>query len=704
MATETRYSVCVILALSCAMGCSDYWLGSKQEDALSGDSHHVTATSTEPIPLDVCDEEATAIPGRVAIDEHCKAGGESEIAVEVEWSMPDFDFHSYSEYSEILMTPVVGQLTDDNLDGLIDASDIPDIVVISDKGANAGHFHGVLRIIDGAGTGIHTSVNHVTHENTDYHPYQYSNVALGDIDADGLPEIVLVTGRLYMGGPDDPDPPGGEDSGVLPPDSGTTDDTGGGDTGGGGGENPVRSGEESPCRIAAFTHEGAYKWALDDVPIACGGHAPALADLEGDGSVEVLVGNLVINGETGELLTQIHEGVGTFMAYPEIGYHSIAADLNNDGLQEIITGHSIHESSGQPICLMGQVDDGFPAVADIDGDGDGDVVSVGDGQVSIFDLSCQLRSQFVLAGEGNGGPPTLADMDGDGQVEIGIADATHYAVYEADGSILWKVEVTDESSHATGSSVFDFDGDGSAEILYADETDLWIFDGATGSVRYGSDGHSSRTLHEYPVIADVDGDNEAEIVVVNGGGHADPIHRGLFVLGSADDSWRPARPVWNQHAYSITNIGEDLSIPSPVVSNWPDYNSFRSGSLTDSGDRVWVDAVPIMEGICTEFCDEGEAILVVRLGNSGTQDLPAGVPFTIYALHNGQETVVSTLVTTAPIAPGQTSAGYHLSVDPMEITGATLRLAADDDGTGTGHIEECNEDNNVWVLQEALCP
>ncbi len=94
----------------------------------------------------------------------------------------------------------------------------------------------------------------------------------------------------------------------------------------------------------------------------------------------------------------------------------------------------------------------------------------------------------------------------------------------------------------------------------------------------------------------------------------------------------------------------------------------------------------------------------MRLGNSGTQEMPAGIPLSIYILIAETEQTLATLITTDPVPPGQTTSGYRLSIDPDQVTGATMRLVADDDGTGTGVLEECNEDNNVWVVTEAICP
>ena len=114
-------------------------------------------------------------------------------------------------------------------------------------------------------------------------------------------------------------------------------------------------------------------------------------------------------------------------------------------------------------------------------------------------------------------------------------------------------------------------------MVYADETRLWILSGADGSIRLEDDRHASRTLHEYPTVADVDGDGSSEIIVPNGGGHLGEDKSGLYVLGPAEGSWLMSRQVWNQHAYSIVNVEDDLSIPSPAGSNWPSHNNFRSG-------------------------------------------------------------------------------------------------------------------------------
>jgi len=78
--------------------------------------------------------------------------------------------------------------------------------------------------------------------------------------------------------------------------------------------------------------------------------------------------------------------------------------------------------------------------------------------------------------------------------------------------VLWRLSSQDNSSSVTGSSVFDFEGDGRAEAIYADECYTRVYDGVTGEVIY-SQYRSSCTWYENPIVADVDGDFNAEVVV-----------------------------------------------------------------------------------------------------------------------------------------------------------------------------------------------
>ncbi|MFZ5477758.1 MAG: FG-GAP repeat domain-containing protein [Myxococcota bacterium] len=671
------------------LGCSEYELLEEKEPSAREDSDATGPPDpdTGATGLAACawDEVATGAP----IDESClHEPVTGTLDTVVEWEVDRLD--PFPEYGQVLMAPVVGNLTDDDGDGDVDADDVPDVAIVTDDdGADAGFPHGVLRILSGDTGEALVTVQVAFWGDSQVLPYRYSGAALGDVDGDALPDVITVASLI--GGP-----PG---------------DTGGGDvdtadTGAPGDDTddvpvippPPSETSEGGCYPVAWEADGTVKWVATGALLPCGGHAPALADMEGDGAVEVLVGATILAGADGAVRSAGGGGVGRYEAFAEVGYMSFASDLDGDGVQELVAGSTLYDANGAAICTA-QGDDGFGAAADFDGDGLGEVVVVGNGGVRLFDHACAVRASWPLDGSGNGGPPTIADFDGDGVPEIGAASAAAYAVYEADGTLLWSAPITDASSHTTGSSVFDFDGDGRAEVVYADETTLWIFDGGTGEVRLADDRHSSRTLHELPVIVDVDGDGLTEIVVPNGGGHHEDDAGGLYVLGSADGSWLGNRPVWNQHAYDLVHVDDDLGVPSAPASNWPTWNTFRSGDVAPISGGASPDAVPIA-GVCRAECDAGTLVVGVRVGNGGMAALRAGVPVAVY--YEGNAGAVGVAFTDTVVAPGEASGIVEVRVDADVAEVRGVRVVADDDGSGGERVAECHE-GDLIVLEGPFC-
>jgi hypothetical protein len=371
---------------------------------------------------------------------------------ELEWHMADFP--SSSPSNEVMMTPVVGHLTDDDGDGVYGSDgDIPDIAFVTYD--DEGYWgHGVLRVISGDGSGEHWS------DAADQALQGQGGVAIGDLEGDGIPDLVAVT--QYNA-------------------------------------------------VYAWDATGNRKWnsqefGYGDVGSYCAG--PAISDMDGDGIAEVIVGRVILDGSDGTELGRGQYGIGDGSG---IGSTSFAVDIDLDGKQEVITGNAAYTKNGS-LLYGGQGADGYVAVANFDNDPEGEVVVVNSSTIRLLNHD---YSEIWSEPLGGGGPPTVGDFDGDGEPEIGVAGWAQYTVYETDGSILWSRTTQDNSSGVTGSSVFDFDGDGIAEVVYADEMSLWVFSGPDGSVRLQSPHHQSYTWLEYPVIVDVDADGAAEIVVPN---------------------------------------------------------------------------------------------------------------------------------------------------------------------------------------------
>ncbi|MFN7147761.1 MAG: MopE-related protein, partial [Myxococcota bacterium] len=99
----------------------------------------------------VCDE----LPGgaTVAWDAACATTWGASWSVATEWTTDTSSYFDVgASYNQIMMTPVVGNLTDDDADGDIDADDIPDVAFTTF--ASSGYASaGYLRVVSGDGAG-----------------------------------------------------------------------------------------------------------------------------------------------------------------------------------------------------------------------------------------------------------------------------------------------------------------------------------------------------------------------------------------------------------------------------------------------------------------------------------------------------------------------------------------------------------------------
>lgn len=448
---------------------------------------------------------------------------------------------------------------------------------------------------------------------------------------------------------------------------------------------------ESALGIICFENTGAFKFRADGPRLDWGG--VSLADLEGDGAVEIIAGNHVYDA-TGALKWVGSDGVGG--PPHDTGPLAFAVDLDGDGKQEVVNGRSIYRHDGTLKCRAESVDHGISGVGNFDADAQGEVVVVWQGHVTLMEADCTVRWTVEHLGIGTGGPPNIADFDGDGQAEIGMAGAAWYSVYEADGTLKWLTPIQDVSSNRTGSTTFDFEGDGRAEVVYADETALRIYDGATGEVRFEAP-HSSCTAYENPVVADVDGDGNAEIVVAQNTACDLGPFNGIRVFRDKKDGWVNTRRIWNQHAYSVTNVGDDGSIPARPAANWltPGLNTFRSNSQGTGTVKPFAAPDLVVEAVSATCDSEGGVKLVARVRNAGDAPASAGVRVAFFrgpASGGGTLLGVATLANKVD-AGGEALAELELGTAPGG-RGEVFALV-DDDGTGTGRELECREDNNT---------
>ncbi|MFP4599415.1 MAG: FG-GAP-like repeat-containing protein [Persicimonas sp.] len=599
----------------------------------------------------------------------------------------------------VVNNPLVANLTDDNGDGLTNTEDVPDIVFLT-RSPGCCNKPGTLRIVSGE-CNADGSMNEIASLNS-APMINDGPAALGDLTGNGVPEIAAIS----YNGP-----------------TNTND-------------------QQHPQGVVVWTRtkddgsEWEVLWRNTEYPTygvhSYGGAAISLADLDGDGNPEVIVGNVVLDGQTGDLKwdgVQTTNGEGGIGNNAFLGPVSSVGDVDLDGNQEVAAGNTLYDHNGAEIwtydytssnssCHGGARDncDGFTAMADFDDDPEGEVVIVRLGEIFVINHDgtllwkqeipvddCMRNGQIA----NEAGPPTIADFDGDGRPEIGTAAADFYTVLDMDcdadpvpdgchsQGVLWATPNEDCSSRVTASSVFDFEGDGKAEMVYADENTFHIYDGTSGDILFSDPSHSSNTRIEMPVVADVDNDGNSEVVIPSA------TDQGIKVWADADDNWVRTRRIWNQHAYSVTNIDEDGHIPSHPQPNWRNgrLNSFRQN--TQPGGVFDAPDLAIEEIGLGGACEGAENVnITVEVGNQGALGEGAGVPVHIFAVHDGDSTQIDSLETTRRLLPGQSetlSSAWQVP-DGWWADGFSIQAVVDPDA----EINECDEDNNEMDADSAV--
>jgi hypothetical protein len=295
-------------------------------------------------------------------------------------------------------------------------------------------------------------------------------------------------------------------------------------------------------------------------------------------------------------------------------------------------------------------------------------------------------------------------------------------------------DTEDDSSRVTSSSVFDFNGDGAAEVAYADECYFRIYDGSTGAVDFAIPS-LSRTVLESPVVADVDNDGNAEIVIVQNnetiqcdedpldswpGGNDDTaknsLPNGLAVWGDPSDVWVAARRIWNQHGYHVTNVLEDGRIPEHEPESWRSlngrlYNTYRSQPRAyDVAPDLALTAVQVSspDTACGELSDDVTITILIR--NDGDLRVGPGVTVELFGSwagdeaalldENGDPLVITLSTSLEPGASTVVTAPYSVGNNPPPNDAALpdeIRVAIDggnDASGGAGSERECDEANN----------
>ncbi|MGD9548283.1 MAG: C25 family cysteine peptidase [Candidatus Krumholzibacteriia bacterium] len=292
--------------------------------------------------------------------------------------------------------------------------------------------------------------------------WNWATPAVGDIDGDGEPEIVVATlnGRIWAWNVD-----------------GTE----------------VIDGDANPATMGILYYRPGSdgEWSMS---------APALYDLDGDGAKDLIFGTRSDATGLKRLMAIRYDGTDLpgfpIIVSGPVGCSPAVADLNNDGMVEIII------FTGWKVVYVIQADGsnypGFPkgypygstlswvtspGVGDLDADGQLEIVlttnvSGLESWILAYDTnvgstSGTLMTAIQLPGSTEGSP-VIGDIDGDGSPEIlqGIGGGDENApdamyAFHADGSSVAGFPISLDGPGMTSPVICDLDKDSDVDIVYA---------------------------------------------------------------------------------------------------------------------------------------------------------------------------------------------------------------------------------------------
>jgi hypothetical protein len=440
---------------------------------------------------------------------------------------------NFPEFMQVMSTPMVADLNNDGQS---------EVVFTTWKHAYGYSGIGILRIVDGATGETIRSVGSVsiaadgTVSGDELNPYGTTSPLLIDLDNDGKLEIIYIH---YLA-----------------------------------------------KKIVALNFDGSKRWIYstpDDV-IVSNRKGLSAADLDKDGRAEIIVGTRILSESLDRVpvlkmsLEASTISVGSAFA--------ISLDASQPDKLHIVNNSRVYDSAGNKLFSLPS---SSWAAANLDGDNKMELVGTGAGKLYIADgltgvlkkdIDLSIYNELLCTKGIGGGVPTIGDFDGDdSSVEIALATGRYLIIMNSDGEMIAEYPTQDCSSLSTGISSFDFNGDGKPEILYGDEEYFRIFELHQGALReITSFVNPSGTLAEYPVVADIDGNRAADLLVVSNNYAATSFYKDASELGDLDEAktvtgvrafessgyfaWMPTRSIWNQYDYNpalVTESGRAVS-------------------------------------------------------------------------------------------------------------------------------------------------
>jgi hypothetical protein len=449
-------------------------------------------------------------------------------------------------------------------------------------------------------------------------------------------------------------------------------------------------------------------------------HMPAVADVTGDGKPEFIAGN-----------TAYHVHINANRAIPNAGSLSVYRTCPT----------------------LTDLTDGYTVVCDINGDGKLDVFVSSGGDISndthyvfgAWDINTNATGTLIAqSGTSNSqaktdfsllGPPFIGNIDDTPGVEMCMASKAsgnntniHGWGFTATGSNGGVATGTFARKYAMtavaplggiGISMFDFTNDGKAKLVFRDAANIRVVEPSGGTFTdLFSTPATSQTWHDYPVIADIDNSGTSSILTV-AGNNSNNSSGQLRIYKSSKLPWAPSRAVWNQFAYNVVNINNDLTLPSQyfdIATVFPGqdgilytgddvqpFNNFlqQQTFLDMKGNSIWlVPDAQINSAVNYTYYQVGDSIVITgSFDNTGEASLVAPIYVTAYKNQVLTGNAIGQSVITANVDESK-SASFKIKVPNFvslqPVNNIIVRV--NDNGNAKFVLPECDTTNNATSL------
>ena len=299
------------------------------------------------------------------------------------------------------------------------------------------------------------------------------------------------------------------------------------------------------------------------------------ADIDGNGTKELIIAyNNQVNviDHTGAQLPGWPQTVDPQNSNAHIQISPAIADLDGDGSPEILAAND--QSKVFIWSANGTLWSGWPknlawymtniAVDDLTGDGQKEIIISTFGRVIVYNTSGFTLPGWPFFTSAPFSPPAIGDVDGDGQKEIVVATGvgpTNLYMLRANGTVMpnWPraINPTLSSGFTSNSNpvLGDLDGDGAMECVIGSTNGLVYAFRANGSNLPGWPQATKPVRVNSPAIGDIDGDGLPEVIAGNDKFLENGANTNYLYAWHADGTLLPNWPVKNERQLFGTYFG-----------------------------------------------------------------------------------------------------------------------------------------------------